>query len=343
MKRQILWLLCLWCVVPLCAQSLPAEWLKYSNREQYLHEVRTDHNSKGGSESLFCENLRQSAIVGLARQIEVQVNGVSTTNKEAHNGHTHTAYQSTSTLSTNVDLQLVQSDVHYDRTTGEGVAIAWIDKQAACGHYLNEVRQLFSKVEGRVKMAEEYAATGYDKRAVAEFEQAQSLLKEADKYLSRLSLFGLDGALVGRLSGRGAALRLTVEQGLKESRHGQTIHLVCSADLFGSPQVGFGAKIKGGLSAEGCNFVASADGAEWSVEIVAGARQQQVRNMGGMSLYTSYADAVITITNCKTGQVVCADEVTAKGSHTVGYTEAARTAYDELKSKILQTIKTYIN
>lgn len=344
MKRCVLWLLCLWYFAPLGAQQLPAEWLKYSaNTNQYFYEIRTDHNTKGGSESIFCENLRQSAIVGLAQQLEVQVGNSATTNKSAHDGQSHTTYYSTSTLSTKVDLQLVQTDIRYNRSTGEGMAIAWVNKQEARSHYLNNLQQIFGKVEGHIKIAQEYSATGYDKQALAEFESAQARLKECDGYVSRLSLFGMDGATVGNLLERCTSLRLTIEQGLKESRHGRSIYFVCKADLLGTPYSGLGGKIKGGLSAEGCNFTASEASADWSVVIEAAAREQQVRNVGGMSIYTTYVDALITITNIKTAQVVCSDEVSVKGSHTISYADAARTAYNEAKDDILQTIKTYIN
>lgn len=335
--------MCLCCIESLCAQSIPAEWLEYLNNSQYLHEVRTGHISQNVSESIFCEDLRQSAIVGLALQIEVQVGSVSTTYKEAHKGHSHTIYQSTSTLSSNIDLQVVRSDVRYNHATGEGVAIAWIDKQMARQHYLNEVRQLFCRVEGCVKMAEEYTLTGYDKRAIIEYEQAHTLLQEVEKHLSRLFLFELDEATISHLSACSATLCLAVKQGLRECRHGQSIYLMCCADLFGTPQTSFESIIKGGLSIDGCNFVTSAEDSDWCVEIAAMARQQQVRNMEGMSLYTAYVDATITINNCKTGKVVYAGEVTVKGSHTVSYAEAACTAYEDLKDKILQIIKMYIN
>lgn len=343
MKRCVLWLLYSLFVVSMFAQQTPVEWLRYTNRDNYLHEIRTDHNGKGGSESLFCENLRQAAIVGLAQQIEVQIDSKSATNKVAHDGRSQTAYQSTSTLSTNLDLQLVQTDISYNRSTGDGAAIAWIDKQAARSHYLNEVRQIFGRVEGCVKMAEEHSATGYDKRAISEFEKAQKLLEDVDRHISRLSLFGLEGGIIDRLLSRCSNLRFTVEQGMKTSQHNRSIYFVCNADMFGTSQRGFGNKIKGGLSSDGCNFVSSAEGAEWSVEIEAAAREHQMRNMGGMSLYTAYVDASIIITNCKTNQVVCSDEISAKGTHTVGYNDAARSAYNDLHDKVLQTIKSYIN
>ena len=345
MKRLFSSLLCLWCVllVPAYGQQMPAEWARYADRSRYFHDFRTDHNSRSTSESLFCENLRQAAIVGLAQQIEVSVGSNSTTEKAAYDGRSHTTYHSTSTLSTSADLQLVQTEVRYDRTTGEGVAIAWIEKQAARTHYFGEVQALFAEVGLIVRLAEGYAAEGYAHKASEELKGCEQKLERVEWLHSRLSLFGLSEVELNTITERRGQLVATIREHLKEWRHSLTVCVECGADLFGSPFVGFADRLKGGMAADGCNFVATTNGADWGIVVSASAREYNTRNVGGVVLYTAYVDATLTLTNCKTGQVVCADEVSVKGSHTVNYTQAARTAYADVQKKLLEKINEYIN
>ncbi len=344
MKHKVLWILwlCLVLVVPMLAQT-PTEWTTYTNRDRYLFHICTDRNTESGAEAVFCENLRQMAIVGLAQQIEVSIDSGSTIEKRAIDGRSHTAYSSVSTLSTNADLQLVTTDVHYNRSSGEWSAIAWIDKQVARTHYLNELNKEFSSVESVLSLAEKYAADGYAQRATAELEHCAPMLSRASNLISRISLFGASNEIVLELNTKHNTLNERVALCQKRLQHALTICLRCSADLFGGRFATLGEKVKGGLAKGGCNFVASAESADWLVVVEASAREYTQREIGGTNLYTSYVDATISITNCHTGQVVCSDAITTKSTHTISYREAARSAYGDAQTNILDTINKYIN
>lgn len=347
MKRKVLWLLCVLSVLflhtlPTLAQ-IPATWVLYTNSSKYLHEIRSDINNAKQAESVFCETLRQSTIVGLALQIEANVNSGSKIDKSSVDGRSHTSYSSTSTLYTNVDLQLVNTDVQYNRATGEGVAIAWIDKQEARQHYANEVRSRYAAAESAIALADGYAADGYTRRATSELEECLPQLDRCADFVSRLSLFGASQETVSTLSTKENALRGDIYARLKEWRHSLTLCIECRALLFDGKFVGLGDKLKGGVAAEGCSFAPKPDGADWYVVVDAAAREYATKNVGGTIIYTAYVDATISITNISTGQQVCVDEVTAKGTHTFNYKEAACDAYKEIIPLLLETINSYIN
>lgn len=339
-----MWFVWLWCLIslPTLAQT-PAEWATFTNRNRYFSYICTDRNTESGAEAVFCEQLRQMAIVGLAQQIEVSIGSGSTIEKRAVDGRSHTAYSSVSTLSTNADLQLVTTDVRYNRSSGEWSAIAWIDKQEARAHYLNEVRGELGSVEGVLSLAENYAADGYAQRATSELERCAPMLSRATNLISRLSLFGASDEVVLELNTKHNTLSERVALCQKRLQHALTICLRCSADLFGNNYANFGESVKGGLANGGCNFVASAESADWLVVIEASAREYNHKSFGGTNLYTSYVDATISITNCRTGQVVCSDVVSTKGTHTISYKEAARSAYDDAQTNIFETINKYTN
>lgn len=321
----------------------PTEWTTYTNRDRYLFHICTDRNTESGAEAVFCENLRQMAIVGLAQQIEVSIDSGSTIEKRAIDGRSHTAYSSVSTLSTNADLQLVTTDVHYNRSSGEWSAIAWIDKQEARAHYLNETRRELASVESAISLSESYATDGYTQKATAELECCAPMLSRATNLISRLSLFGASNEVILELSTYHTTLNERVALNKKRLQHALTICLHCTADLFGSNYANFGESVKGGLAKDGCNFVTSAERADWLVIIEASAREYSHREIGGTNLYTSYVNATISITNCHTGQVVCSDAITTKSTHTISYREAARSAYGDAQTNILDTINKYIN
>ncbi len=341
--RRLLTLFTLF-ALPLCATAqLPAEWVKYTVGSDFMYEYIEGHNDKGISEDTYRQQLRSDALVGLSRQIEANVQSISVMEKSAIDGHSRIDYGSSTTISTNIEISLTATDIIYDHTSRKGYAIAYINKVEAQRHYQNEVEMALSRADRQIKIAEEYSADGYDRRAVEEYQFAQDILSKSSSALDLLSIFGTPKQSIGTLSERANSLFLTIEKGLKESQHGLVIYLNCEAELFDKPFNSLAGKVKGGIAADGCSFVSESDSADWVIAITASAREYDSRIMGSTTIFTAYVDAYIVITNNTTGKVVCNDEITAKGTHTVSYNEAARTAYTEAQDSLLETINQYIN
>lgn len=342
MKRGfVLFALLAW---PLIAYAqLPAEWVKYTVGNDYMYEFIEGRNDKGISEDNYRQQLRSDALVGLSRQIEASVQSISVMEKRATDGHSHIDYGSSSTISTNIEISLTATEIIYNHSSREGSAIAYINKVEAQRHYQNEVEMALDRAERQIKIAEDYSADGYDRRAVEEYQIAEEILSKNSSALEYLSIFGTPKQTITALSDRANSLLLTIEKGIKESKHGLIIYLSCKAELFDKPFNSLAGKVKGGIAADGCSFVSESDGADWAIEITASAREYDSRIMGNTTIFTTYVDAYIIITNNVTGKVVCNDEITTKGTHTLSYTEAARTAYTEAQNSLLETINQYIN
>ena len=330
--------------LPLIATAqLPAEWVKYSVGDEYMYEYIEGRNDKGISEDEYRQQLRSDALVGLSRQIEATVQSISVMEKSAIDGHSRIDYGSSSTISTDIEISLTATEIIYNHSTKKGSAIAYINKVSAQRHYQNEVEMSLGRVERQITMAEEYSADGYDRRAVEEYRIAEEILSKSSSALGYLSIFGAPKQTVETLSARTNSLFLAIEKGIKESKHGLKIYLNCEAELFDKPFNSLAGKVKGGIATDGCSFVSESDDADWAIEIIASAREYDSRIMGSTTIFTAYVDAYIIITNNVTDKVVCNDEITAKGTHTVNYTEAARTAYTEAQNTLLETINQYIN
>lgn len=342
MKRLLLTLVCL--ATPLFAMAqLPAEWVKYSIGSDYMYTLIEGRNDKGLSEDGYRKQLSDEAIVGLSRQIKSNVQSISVMEKSAIDGHSRIDYGSSSTISTDIEISLTATEVQYNHNKKEGMAIAYINKANARQHYQNEVEAILSRVYRQIELAKEYIGDGYHRKAVEEYQKAKDMFSPIDTYITYLSIFGAPQSTITTLTERANAQLLAIDRGIKESEHGLTIYLNCTAELFDKPFNSLAGKLKGGVAADGCNFSTDGETADWIIEVTAEAREYDSRLMGSTTIFTAYVDAYITITNCATGKAVCNDEITAKGTHTVNYTEAARTAYTEVQAKLLGTINQYIN
>lgn len=330
--------------LPLIATAqLPAEWVKYTVGSDYMYEFIEGHNDKNVPEDSYRQQLISDVLVGLSRQIEANVESVSEMEKSAIDGRSRIAYGSSSTISTNIEISLTATSIEYDHSTKKGVAIAYINKAEALRHYQNEIEMAISRAERQIELAEEYAADGYDRRAAEEYQIADDILSQLTTSITFISIFGASEATISSIVERVDSLLLGAERGIKESRHGLTIYLTCSAELFDRSFPSLEGKLKGGIAIDGCNFISQESGADWIIEVIASAREYDSRVIGNTTTFTAYVDAYITITNCSTGKIVCNDELTAKGMHTVNYSEAARTAYADMQKLLLDTINNYIN
>lgn len=139
------------------------------------------------------------------------------------------------------------------------------------------------------------------------------------------------------------SLKLAMQNRLSELRHAVRICLNSKVDLYGSSYSKLQNEIKGILSADGCSFVTEPEQADWLICIEAAAREYNHVKVGRSTTYFSYVDARISIDKITTGQRIYEDEITVKGGHTLGFEEAARSAYEEISKRIGSVISENIN
>lgn len=325
MKRLFLIVLSLMMGAVATAQNYPSEWKRYTS-DGYFHDIESDV-----AKQIALDRARTN----LARQIQVRVTEVSQMDKQATNGRTSILYSSTQRFSTDVDMDLVESRSHYDEAQGKYYVLVYIDKEAACTYYENEVKMLVSNVTNAITIADNYIATGFKGKAKTELQAALKRFDGAAKPFFWLNVFGFDEYRLQQYLTRVHDLEQGVKQRLADLEYGTTYCVVSDADLFGQRYVKLANEVKGELSAQGCNFVDDAAAADFIIRITASARKYNEFQ----GAYFTYIDAAVSIDKQATGQRIFEDEVQVKGSHTLGYNEAARDGYKKISKEISKLLK----
>lgn len=341
MQRIVIFFCLLSLSLSVSSQQCPPEWVKYTLGE-YLYVIEHDHNTKNLSETDYKNHLLDIARTNLAKQVEVEIQQIAVLKKEAVNGQTNITYRSVATFETDVNLKLVGTYTMYNPTTREGWAIAYINKQAAIGFYQGEVYSGLARIESALMIAQNYVAHDFKTKAKETLQAALQELPTLDTNLFWLRLFGQNQALSTSQEEKRNTLEQKLRMEIAALEYSNRICLVCTADLFGASYPSLQNKVKGMLATQGCTFVDNPAEADWSINITASAREYNAATHGNYTAYTTYIDAFVTITKIATGQRICEDELTLKGSHTMNYTEAARKAYKEITENIINLLKTYM-
>lgn len=310
-------------------QQYPAEWGKYVT-EGYLYDVQAGYNAEGKSEARFKEYLAGVARTNLARQIEVRVEDVAKTDKFSSDGRTSIQYAASTRFSTDVELKLVRMQTFYDPHTGQGAAIAYIDKEEARNYYENEILLLCRRFESAMQLADRYVSEGHKPEARSELESVAPDMAAADDCLLWLNILGMQRNALISLQNYVTDKKQALKNAITGLTHGITVYLACTSDIFGSSYTALQDKVKGVLSESGCSFAASPDSADYVVTLRCSSRKYNAVPFGKGYSYVSYADASISIENTIASRRIYENAVSAKGVHMAGYAEAARVAYDKI-------------
>lgn len=338
MKRAYIILCSLWIFLSANAQQYPPEWVKYTSGG-YMYDIQSDSNERNLSETDFKNYLLNIVRANLAKQVQVRVQDLAKLDKQSVNGQTNITYSANTTFSTDVNLKLLETKTTYDSHSKVGHAIAYIDRNAARNYYQNELMLLYNKIENSIILAESSVEAGFKSKAKSELISSLQKFALIDDPLSRMNIFGASQQNIAEWTERFSVKEQTVKRMLAGLKHATTIYLICSADVFGKPYPMLQNELKGVLAADGCNFTNNPADADWSITVTCSAREYSEVNMGNTNSYFSYVDAHVIIDKVITSQRIYEDEVSIKGGHTFGYSEAAKAAYKELSRKIGEIIK----
>ena len=315
----------LFCGTAALAQHHPAEWNRYTS-DAYYHDIESASTKQSALEL---------ARTNLARQIQVRVSEVSQMDKNSVNGRSSMVYSSKKSFSTDVDMDLAATKSYYDEEQDKYYVIAYIDKAAACTYYENEVKMLISNTDNTLGIAGNYMATGFKQKAKAELQKMLRLFDDAGKPFFWLNVFGFDEGRMHQYLTKLQDNEQTAKQWLADLEYGTTYCVVCTADLFGKRYVKLANEVKGDLSAQGCNFVDDPQSADVVIRIEASARKYNEFQ----GAYFTYVDAAVSVDKTATNQRIFEDEVSIKGSHTLGFDEAARDGYKKITKEITKLLK----
>lgn len=307
------------------AQGYPQEWRRYMS-DAFYHDVESAQAKQAAVDR---------ARTNLARQVQVRVSEVSRMDKQSVNGRSSITYNSAQSLSTDVDMDLAESRVHYNEAEERYYAIVFIDKAAACTYYENEVQMLISNLDNSIAVAAGYQESGFKQKAKAELEKALPLFDRVGKPFFWLNVFGFDETRLHAYLDKVHVREQTVRQQLVDLEYGTTYCVVCVADLFGKRYVKLANELKGELAKAGCNFVDDPSAADIIIRVNASARKYNEFQ----SAYFTYVDAAVSVDKTATGQRIFEDETSVKGSHTLSYDEAARDGYKQISKEITKLLK----
>lgn len=338
MKRILTTALLIVASLTALAQKCPNEWMCYTT-DAYFHDVESGVNDKNLSEAKFKSNLLDLARTNLSKQIQVRVEQVSQTDKNVVDGKTHIVYNSSNQVSTDVDMQLSESKSYLDPKTGEQYVIVYINKEDACKFYENEVKMAISKINNAITISDNYIASGFKAKAKTELKNTQPMFEEAEKDFFWLNVFGMEDFNIQKYLEQVNQLEQTVKLVISDLEYGVTYCVVCKADNFGKAYTKLENELKGELSKSGCNFVDDPKTADFVINVNASAREFNMLNNAGGSAYFSYVDAAVSIDKVATNQRIFEDNVTVKGSHTLGYSEAGREGYKRISKEISKLLK----
>lgn len=338
MKQAWILFSLLWISLGVNAQQYPPEWVKYTYGG-YVYDIQSDSNDRNLSETDFKNYLLNIARTNLAKQIQVQVKDVAELNKLSVNGRTAITYSSNTNFSTDVNLKLVETKTAYESASKMGYAIAYIDRDAARNYYKNELTLVYNKINNSIALAENFVSAGFKSKAQAELEASLKLFAQVDEPLFWMNIFGASQSELSEWQEQFNAAEQNIKRMLAELKHGTVIYLSCSADMFGKSYPTLQNELKGMLAADGCSFTDNPTDADWAITITCNAREYSNVRIGNTNSYFSYVDAQIVIDKVITSQRIYEDEVSVKGGHTFGYSDAARAGYKEIKQQIGKIIK----
>lgn len=333
MKKLLLLLLSAGISAGSSARAFPPQWERYTSGG-YLFDMQSDRNDRGLSEARFTEELANTARTNLARQVRMRIRDSAALSKRSADGLTTVAYTSESRFSTDVELRLVETRTSYDPATKQGWAIACIDRQEACRYYRSEVGAFLNRADNTLAAARDLAGAGFKARAKSELEALLPGFEAADEAFFWLGILGLPQDECERLRNRRNEREQAVKRMAAELQHATSVFLVCTADIFGARYPTLQNELKGKLTAGGCSLADDPSQADWVVRVEVSAREYNRLTAGGRPLFFAYADAHVSIDKTITAQRICEDALSAKGGHTTGYGEAARTACRELSERL---------
>lgn len=324
------------------AQTYPSEWSKYIN-ESYFYDIESSDNSQQMDEAKFRNDLLDLARANLSKQIQVKVEEVSQMDKTAIDGTSHIQYASSRRFTTDLDLKLARTESHTDIVTGKVFAIAYINKREACQYYENELQWLLSKVENAFQIADNYVQQGFKPKAKNQLQQALAELDSVEELFFWFNIFGMAEQQLQQHISQVHQAEQNLKTKIAELEHSTTYCIICIADNFGKPYPKLENEVKGKLSTSGCNFTEDPTNAEYIIRIEASAREYNKANIAGSEAYFAYVDAAISIENNIIGQRIFEDEISVKGSHTLGFEEAAQEAYKKISKGIVNYLQENIH
>lgn len=240
------------------------------------------------------------------------------------------------------DIPGLQIEVWRQPQTNTVAAFAWVKKSNACSYYKKQIQLSFGKIRSALSVAEYLESAGAKIKAKTELEKVESEMQNADKALAWLPVFGYSDESLSELIEERNELEQTYKQKIGSLSHATSIYICCQAEKCGQDYPNYENIIKGELNDMDVNFVDSLNAADWTIKVTCKSREYNKQTFGQVLSYFAFVEASLSIQKMTTKQIVYEDLISVKGSHTLSYDEAVRSAYKELNPQIGEIIKTQV-
>ena len=345
MKRLLLFLFCMSPVWLSAAQPTPPDWVDPVLREErypagtyftgFVSVSRNQYEDKEAAYARVRQEARVEAVASIQVSVEQTVEHFLQNTQNHGDVSTYEVMTMRSGIKTTIkDVPGLNVEVWENTKTGDICAFAWVKSADLYKKLMRRIAVNLSKAEAVLNSVETRAGSG-DKM------QARHMLAEISPILDGIEndqfiMLGIDATTTDedlslRESKQVKERFLSLTAKLKNSI---AVCIDCTAELFGTSYMALKSEIQGALSDLGVMFVDDADRADWVIRITARAREYNKVDYGNASAYFVYTDAQISIEKTADGKRIYENSISEKGTHTLGYEQAARDAYEHLSVQL---------
>ena len=319
----------------LLSQGLPNEWSQFLF-DDYMSEVKEGTKEKKISEQDFLKMLEQDAVKGLSRQVNRKIEDKTALRKTAINGISSIEFESSTNFSTDVELDLAQTKVKYDKKNNRGYAVAFINKKTACDFYSKQSLNYFGKVESSLKHAQSLQSQGGKEEAKEEVLSIQPYSDKLFGTIEKLIIFEYPESKLHPIIKRANSIDRTMKGVLSASKNVMASIYFDGEELFlDKKNSKIKTSVKNILSKNKCVFTSDKSKADWVVSINA---EVAVREMNAYGVHVCDAISELKIVRPQTGLTIHEEEITEKGVSPSSANNAAVAACDESANKISEAI-----
>lgn len=322
-------------------QNYPSRWTKFTS-EEYIYAIEEDTNTSGVGQTAFVNSLLDRARLNVAKQVNISVSDKAKIVKEALNGVTNITYSSNTTFSTETTMRLLRTETDYQSSTGNGSAIAFLDKTEINGYWSKEAERILQEQETGLANAKKMIALGYKEKAKTALNQLTTHFGMINEPLIWLEICSYPEIRYQDLLQRYAANVRQIDDAILSLGHGITVFLDYHSDLFGEEYPAVMNQLSSNLSSEERSFVDNPLEADWIVKIVARAREGQKTTLGNNTAFFAHVDVSVTIIKGATTQTVYKDSFSVKEGDTRGMKQAAIAAFNGIVAPLANKIDNYI-
>ncbi|MDR1553987.1 MAG: hypothetical protein LBS69_11095 [Prevotellaceae bacterium] len=347
MKKAAFFIVFLTAWLALSAQTAP-DWLEGDWRKMMYPDTNfftgfSEYIVEQGKTIQQCtEQAKMQAQADLVGQIRLNIQSQtqSKTVAQTVNGHYNEAESFANQTATQTTAEIVgmNTETYFDRQEKTVYAFTYVNKHELIGYYKVHLSLHLQQAESIIKTAEQLEIAGEKAKARKQCEDILSLLEKIRSIQDVLiALNGTANTTTLKVPETGQ-MRQNITQ--MQARLAQAVYLYVESNesLFGQRVDITTNKLKGELTVNGCSFVDNVSEADFVLKI-----NVTTRNVEGNSDFVfCYADTIVSLFDTRKQKTVYSDSISEK-SGSNSQDKAARKAMENVATKIVEKLKTWIN